>query len=113
MTFRRVALLCLVLSASCTSARHYELTGQILAVNRDKQEVLVKHEEIPGYMMAMTMPYKVQSSGMLDNVGAGDLITANLDVKDGAATITALTKTGTAPPDVPTPSPLSAGMVLI
>src|SRR5437764_728842 len=53
MTFRRLALLCLVLSASCTSARHYELTGQILSVNRDKQEVLVKHDEIPGYMIPM------------------------------------------------------------
>ena len=45
------------------------MKGQMLAVNRDKQEILVKHEEITGYMMAMTMPYKVQSAGMLDNVG--------------------------------------------
>ena len=109
MTIRRFAVLFALFSAvSCSPAKHYELKGQILAVNRDKQELLVKHEEIPGYMMAMTMPYKVQSGGMLDNVGAGDLITAQLEVKDSAATITALTKTGTAPPDVPRPSPLSS-----
>jgi protein SCO1/2 len=88
------------------------LKGQILSVNRDKQELLVKHQEIPGYMMAMTMPYKVQSSGMLDNVSAGDLITAQLDVTDNVGTITSITKTGTAPPDVPTPSPLSDGIVM-
>ena len=112
MTFRRFGLLLIVLSAACSSTRHYQMKGQILSVNRDKQELLVKHEEIPGYMMAMTMPYKVQSSGMLDNVGAGDLVTAELDVKDDAAVITAITKTGSAPPDVPPPAPVrTAGFV--
>ena len=53
MTFRSVALLCLVLSAACTSARHYELTGQILSVNRDKQEVLVQFKcEVHPWMFA-------------------------------------------------------------
>src|SRR5207244_2284809 len=86
--------------------------GQILSVNRDKQEVLVKHEEITGYMMAMTMPYKVQSSGMLDNLGAGDLVTAQLEVKKDVPVITAITKTGNAPPDVPPPAPVAtAGFV--
>src|SRR3954470_15665196 len=107
MTFLRFAVLLTVLGVSCSPAKHYELKGQILAVNRDKQELLVKHEEITGYMMAMTMPYKVQSLGMLDNVGAGDLITAQLEVTDNGAVITGLAKTGTAPPDVPQPSPLS------
>jgi protein SCO1 len=90
------------------------MTGQILSVNRDKQEVLVKHEEIPGYMMAMTMPYKVQSSGMLDNLGAGDLVTAQLEVKENVAVITAITKRGSAPPDLPPPAPVAtAGFVQI
>jgi protein SCO1/2 len=113
MTFLRFALLLTIFGVSCSPAKHYELKGQILAVNRDKQELLIKHEEIPGYMMAMTMPYKVESRGMLDNVGAGDIITAQLAVKDNVGTITALTKTGTAPPDLPKPSPLADGMVLI
>src|SRR5437868_1720503 len=114
MTIRRVpAILAVCLAVSCSPAKHYELKGQILGVNRDKQEILVKHEEIPGFMMAMTMPYKVQSGSMLDNVNAGDLITAQLEVKDNVNTITAITKTGTAPPDVPKPSALSDGMVMI
>src|SRR3954467_11527503 len=64
-------------------------------------------------MMAMTMPYKVQSNGIISNVSAGDLITAQLQVKDDVGTITSITKTGTAPPDVPNPSPLSDGIVMI
>jgi protein SCO1/2 len=115
MNLRQSALVSIVvLAAACNSAKHYELKGQVLSVNRDKQEILVKHEEIPGFMMAMTMPYKVQSNGMLDNLGAGDLITAQLEVKDNVATITGLTKTGTAPPDLPQPSPLArSGFELI
>jgi protein SCO1/2 len=114
MTIRRFALfLALAFAISCSQAKHYELKGQILAVNRDKQELLVKHEEIPGFMMAMTMPYKVQSGGMLDNLGAGDLITADLEVQDGAGVLTSVTKTGTAPPEVPKPSPLSSGIVML
>jgi len=112
-TKRFAAIIGLFFAVSCTQAKQYELKGQILAVNRDKQELLIKHDEIVGYMMAMTMPYKVASSGMLDNVNAGDIITAQLQVKDGTGTITAITKTGTAPPDVPKPSPLSDGMVLM
>jgi protein SCO1 len=114
MTIRQRALfLALFLMVSCSGAKQFELRGQILAVNRDKQELLIKHEAITGYMMAMTMPYKVKSGGMLDNVGAGDLITAQLEVKDEVGTITSLTKTGTAPPDVPQPSPLSDGIVML
>jgi protein SCO1/2 len=114
MTIRRfAAFLALFFVISCSRAKQYTLKGQVLAVNRDKQELLVKHEEIPGFMMAMTMPYKVQSGGMLDNVGAGDLITAQLEVKDSVGTITNITKTGTAPPDVAKPSPLSDGIVML
>jgi protein SCO1/2 len=88
------------------------MKGQILSVNRDKQEVLVKHEEIPGYMMAMTMPYKVRPGSMLENLGAGDLVTAQLEVKDNLATITSMTKTGSAPPDLPPPAPVrTAGFI--
>ena len=56
------------------------MRGQILGVNRDKMEILVKHEEIPGLMAAMTMPWKVQTASMLDNLGPGDLITSEIEV---------------------------------
>jgi protein SCO1/2 len=114
MTIRRFAAgLALLSAVACSHPKQYVLKGQVLAVNRDKQELLVKHEEITGYMMAMTMPYKVATAGMLDNVGAGDLITAQLEVKDDVPTITAITRTGTAPPDLPPAAPLADGVVMI
>jgi protein SCO1/2 len=93
---------CLV-AASCSNAKTYEMRGQILAVNRDKMEILIKHEEIPGLMAAMTMPWKVQTVNMLDNLGPGDLITSEVVVDNNQGVVTKITKLGTAKPDVPAP----------
>jgi protein SCO1 len=103
----------LFFAVACSSAKHYEMKGQVLAVNRDKVEILVKHEDIPGLMPAMTMPYKVESVGMLDNLGPGDLITTDLAVDNGAGVITKITKTGTAKVETPAPSPVASGFELI
>ena len=49
MKSRGSALLAaLLFAASCSNAKTYEMRGQVLGVNRDKMEILVKHEEIPG-----------------------------------------------------------------
>jgi protein SCO1/2 len=115
---RRVTSLFLLFIAvfgpsACSRAKHYEMRGQVLAVDRDKVEVLVKHEDIVGLMPAMTMPYKVESVTMLDNVGAGDLITTDLAVDNGTAVITKITKTGAAKIDTPPPAPIASGFELI
>src|SRR5918992_913001 len=104
MILRVVALFAAVLvAASCSSPKTYEMRGQILGINRDKLEVLVKHEEIEGLMPAMTMPWKVRSANMLDTLGPGDLITSEIEVDDNQGVVTKITKIGTAKPDVPVP----------
>jgi protein SCO1/2 len=97
-------LAALLAAASCSSAKTYEMRGQILGVNRDKMEILVKHEEIPGLMDAMTMPWKVKDVNMLDNIGPGDLITSEIVVDNNQGVVTKITKLGTAKPDVPAPA---------
>jgi protein SCO1/2 len=97
-------LAALIVAASCSSAKTYEMRGQVLGVNRDKMEILVKHEEIPGLMAAMTMPWKVQSVNMLDNIGPGDLITSEIVVDNNQGVVTKITKLGTAKPEVPAPA---------
>ncbi len=42
--------------------------------------VAVKHEEIKGFMPAMTMPYEVRDAKALDGLAPGDLINATLVV---------------------------------
>lgn len=99
-----VLLLSLVTAASCSSPKTYELRGQILGVNRDKMELLIKHDEIPGLMAAMTMPWKVQTANMLDTIGPGDIISADIVVENSQGVITRITKLGTAKPDMPAPA---------
>jgi protein SCO1/2 len=106
----RSCLVALVLLAACGRQeehppRQYQLTGQILSVKPEDQEVLVKHEDIPGFMPAMTMPYKVKSASLLDGKQPGDLITATLEVGDLDASLTAITRTGSAPIEDPSAGP--------
>ncbi len=85
--------------------KQYQLKGQILSIKPEQQEVLVKHEDIPGFMPAMTMPYKVKSAALLEGRQPGDLITATLEVGELDANLTAITKTGTAAIDDPSAGP--------
>ena len=77
--------------------KQYQLTGQILEVKPDSNEVLVKHEDIPGFMPAMTMPYKVEDAKVLAGKEPGDLITATLVVGQTEAHLSKIDKTGHAP----------------
>ena len=97
-------LIALFAAASCSNAKTYEMRGQVLGVNRDKMEILVKHEKIEGLMDAMTMPWKVKEANMLDNIGPGDLITSEIVVDNNQGVVTKITKLGTAKPSVPAPA---------
>ena len=66
--WRLVIVGCVILGAGCgrePEARTYELTGQVLAVKPETREILVKHEDIPGFMPAMTMPYAVKDAALI------------------------------------------------
>jgi protein SCO1/2 len=82
-------------------AREYQLTGQILEIEPETQELLVKHEDIKGFMPAMTMPYRVQDPSLLNNRQPGDLITATLVVADTSAYLKDIAKTGHAAVQMP------------
>jgi protein SCO1/2 len=101
---RFVIVLAMFTALSCSSAKTYEMRGQILGINRDKMEILVKHDEIKGLMPAMTMPWKVRTANMLDNLGPGDLITSEIEVDNSQGVVTKITKLGTAKPDLPAPA---------
>jgi len=76
--------------------REYQLTGQVLAVNRDRGEVTVKHEDIPNFMPAMTMTYPAAPELLSDRT-PGELIRATLSVQDANVRLVAITHTGSAP----------------
>src|SRR5262245_63513085 len=96
----RLLLLIVGVSVACggtPATKEYQLQGQILDVKPATGEVIVKHGDIPGFMMAMTMPYKVGDSKILEGKEPGDLITATLVVGQTEAHLSRIDKTGHAP----------------
>ncbi|HEY0161990.1 MAG TPA: SCO family protein [Edaphobacter sp.] len=49
-------------------------------VSTDATHVTLDHEAIPGFMDAMTMPYKLKDPGIISELHPGDRITATLSV---------------------------------
>jgi protein SCO1 len=97
---RGIVTLVALSAAACGQApesRQYEVHGQILRIDTEREEVLVDHDDIEGFMPAMVMPYKVQDVGLLDGKTPGDLITATLVVEEVHAYLSTLTTTGHAP----------------
>ena len=65
--------------------KRYNLRGQVVAKNVAANEITVQHDEIPGFMAAMTMPYKVKDPATVQEVEPGDKIAAEVVVvNDGS-----------------------------
>ena len=60
--------------------------GKVLALVPETQEIVVDHEEIKGFMDAMTMGYKVSPTSLLKTVKAGDKIRFTIDTDKRAIT---------------------------
>ncbi len=56
----------------------YKLRGKVVSTDAAKGEVTLNHEAIPGFMEAMTMPYKLKDASILSELHPGDVITADV-----------------------------------
>ncbi len=76
-----VAFLALLIPASAqTKGKQIKFAGKVTAVSKDA--VTVDHKDIPGFMGAMTMPYKVDKVDILSKIKAGDQIEATVYEND-------------------------------
>ena len=66
------------------SYKVYKLRGKVVRTNAATGEVTLKHEAIPGFMEAMTMPYKLKDANILSELHPGDVITADVLVSQDA-----------------------------
>jgi protein SCO1/2 len=78
-------------------ARQYQLTGQILQVKPDGTELVIRHEDIPGFMPGMTMPFRLKNPALARGRVVGDRVRATLMVTDEEAWLSSVEKTGWAP----------------
>ncbi len=79
------------------AAREYRLQGQVLRLEPSGAQASIKHEEITGFMQAMTMDYKVRDAKQYEGLKPGDLITATLVVENSDGYLKDVKKVGEAP----------------
>ncbi|MFW5973509.1 MAG: SCO family protein [Bacteroidota bacterium] len=60
--------------AASDASTTYDVRGRIVEIRDGGATLVVDHEEIPGYMEAMTMPFEVGDSEEVDGVDVGDAI---------------------------------------
>jgi protein SCO1/2 len=67
-----------------SSYKVYKLRGKVVATSPSTGEVTLNHEAIPGFMGAMTMPYKLKDPNILGELHPGDVITADVLVSQSS-----------------------------
>ena len=77
----------------------YFVKGEVKEVKPDGRSVVVKHDEIKGYMPAMTMPFEVKSPQELADIKPGDKIAFRMLVTDTEGWIDRISVTERADPD--------------
>jgi protein SCO1/2 len=90
----------LVSETACSrqpAPRQFTLHGQVLAVRPERREIIIKHDDIKGFMPAMTMPFTVKDKKWLDGRAPGDVVDATLVVQDAGAYLSRIEKVGSAP----------------
>jgi protein SCO1 len=60
--------------------QEYVLKGEVRKVEKEAREVTLRHEAIPGFMEAMTMPFHIENPATLDDIRAGDQVEGKLRV---------------------------------
>ncbi|MGO9403070.1 MAG: SCO family protein [Terriglobales bacterium] len=77
-------VLLLIVSLGCSRTKKFPLQGEVVAKNPATSEITVNHGDIPGFMPAMAMPYRVKDPAVVQEVQPGDKIAAEAFVsKDG------------------------------
>ncbi len=108
-TFFLSCLSVALLLTSCTSKKEeqrqtdlvtFSVRGEIVEIDTLKSRVVVAHEEIPDFMAAMTMPFKVKNRKLLKQLSVGDSISATLAISRTESWLETITVVGKGePPD--------------
>lgn len=81
----------------------YPLEGRVVSVDVDRGRVTIDHAEIPGYMPAMTMPFRVKDEWVFQALSPGSGVSATLIVEGKGSWLEDVVVTS-APGPIGTPS---------
>ncbi|MGB9233858.1 MAG: SCO family protein [Terriglobales bacterium] len=99
-------LFALAFLAAChhpDAQRRYPLTGEIIAVDRSSHQLIVRNDDIPNFMKAMTMPFAVKDPAVLGHLQIGQRIRATLVVTSTESWLEDVQVTAQAPADASAP----------
>ena len=77
-------LIILFLIQNCNN-RSYHVQGTILEIRQSSKQFLIHHDEIPGFMMAMTMPFRLADSLDINKYQVGDSLKFKLIMGENRA----------------------------
>jgi len=80
--------------AANTNARIYYVLGNVKKLRLPEKQVIVEHEEIAGFMDAMTMPFYVGDTNEFSTIATNDRIHFRLVVQEDRSWIEKVTKVG-------------------
>ncbi len=66
--------------ASASETVRYKLVGEVRKIEKQDREVTIRHEAIPGFMEAMTMPFRLEDDATLEDLRVGDKVEGQLEV---------------------------------
>lgn len=103
---RTIAALALVLalggapgcSGGMPGGKLYPIRGEVVSVTAARNEVVLHHEAIAGFMQGMTMPFPVATRDLLDGIEAGDRVEGVLLVEGARYALVSLA-------EIPKPTP--------
>lgn len=64
-------------------AKRYPIKGKVVSVDKAKKKASIAHEEIPGYMEAMTMNFSIKDDWVWDELSKGAEVRGELVVDKG------------------------------
>jgi protein SCO1/2 len=71
-----------VATAAQSTQQVFQVKGVVIELHPEEKSIRIKHEEIPGYMAAMTMSFDVRDTNELVGLEAGDTVTFRMTVTD-------------------------------
>jgi protein SCO1/2 len=85
-----------VVLVGSTNLQTFQVRGVIVELSASGKTVRIRHEEIPDYMPAMTMPFDVRDTNELAGFAAGDTVIFQMKVTETDGWIEQIKKTAVA-----------------
>jgi Uncharacterized protein SCO1/SenC/PrrC, involved in biogenesis of respiratory and photosynthetic systems len=65
-----------------SAQKSYQVKGVVIDLSPQSKEVKIRHEEVPGFMPAMTMPFDVKDARLIEGLKPGDRVSFRLNVTE-------------------------------